>query len=135
MVNFFFFFFCFSLLLYFLMVLLKFTYYLVYSFKGYGFMSCATINTVNLRTFSSPLPPQKITPCVLCLFTQSCPAHGLEPSRLVCPWDSPGKNTGLGCHFLLQGIFLTQEWNVSLQHWQVDSLPLSHQGSHIIITK
>ena len=27
-------------------------------------------------------------------------------ARLLCPWDSPGKNTGVGCHFLLQGIFL-----------------------------
>ena len=34
--------------------------------------------------------------------------HGLQPTRLLCPWDSPGKNTGVDCHFLLQGIFLTQ---------------------------
>ena len=33
--------------------------------------------------------------------------HGLQPTRLLCPWDFPGKNTGVGCHFLLQGIFLT----------------------------
>ena len=33
--------------------------------------------------------------------------HGLEPARLLCPWDFSGKNTGVGCHFLLQGIFLT----------------------------
>ena len=42
--------------------------------------------------------------------------------------DSPGKNTGVGCHFLLQGIFLTQEWNpclFCLLHWQADSLPLA----------
>ena len=50
-------------------------------------------------------------------------------SRLPCPWDFPGKNTGVGCHFLLQGIFPTQGWNPHLLHWQVDSLPLSHQGS------
>ena len=30
-----------------------------------------------------------------------------SPPRLLCPWDSPGKNTGVGCHVLLQGIFLT----------------------------
>ena len=30
--------------------------------------------------------------------------HGLQPARLLCPWNSPGKNTGVGCHFLLQGI-------------------------------
>ena len=35
----------------------------------------------------------------------------------------------MGCHFLLQGIFLTQESNLCLLHWQADSLPLSHQGS------
>ena len=32
--------------------------------------------------------------------------HRLQPTRLLCPWNSPGKNTGVGCHFLLQGIFL-----------------------------
>ena len=37
-------------------------------------------------------------------------------ARLLCPWDSPGKNTGAGCHFLLQGIFLTQGLNPSLPH-------------------
>ena len=33
----------------------------------------------------------------------------MEPTRLLCPWDSPGKNTGVGCHFLFQGNFLTQD--------------------------
>ena len=43
--------------------------------------------------------------------------------------DFPGKNTGVGCHFTFQGILLTQELNLSLLHWQADSLPLSHQES------
>ena len=47
------------------------------------------------------------------------------PGSSLCPWDSPGKNTGMGCHFLLQGIFLTQELSPCVLHWQVDSLPLS----------
>ena len=38
----------------------------------------------------------------------------------------PDKNTGVGCHFLLQGIFLTQGSNLHLLHWQMDSLPLHH---------
>ena len=40
--------------------------------------------------------------------------------NLHCPWDFPGKNTRMGCHFLLQGIFLiqTQRLNSSLLHWQ-----------------
>jgi len=41
-------------------------------------------------------------------------AKGLPPARLLCPWDSPGKNTGVGCPFLLQGIFPTQGWNPCL---------------------
>ena len=44
-------------------------------------------------------------------------------------WDFPGKSTGVSCHFLLQGILLTQALNLHLLLWQADSLPLSHQGS------
>ena len=40
------------------------------------------------------------------------------------------QNTGVGCHFLLQGIFLTQGSNPHLLHWQVGTLPLSHQEAH-----
>ena len=43
-------------------------------------------------------------------------SHGLQPVRLLCPWDSPGKNTGVCCHLLLQGIFPTQESNPCLLH-------------------
>ena len=46
--------------------------------------------------------------------------------RLLCPWDFLGKYTGVGYHFLLQGIFLTQGLNQHLLYWQADSLPLSH---------
>ena len=42
---------------------------------------------------------------------------------LLCPWDSPGKNTGVSCHFLTQGL------NPCLLHCQADSLPLHHLGS------
>ena len=55
--------------------------------------------------------------------------------RLLCPWKFLGKNTGVSCHFLLQGIFLTQRLNLSLLHllhWQADSLPLSHLGSEYL---
>ena len=55
--------------------------------------------------------------------------HGLWPARLHCPWDFPGKNTGLGCHFLLQGIFLTQGSNPGLLHCRRTLYHLSHQGS------
>ena len=55
--------------------------------------------------------------------------HGLQPARLLCPWDFPGESTGVGCHCLLQGVFSTQGLNLHLLHWQVGSSPLSHQGS------
>ena len=50
-------------------------------------------------------------------------------TRLLCPWDFPGKTTGVGCHFLLWGIFLTQGSNSPFLLWQVDSLPVSHKRS------
>ena len=58
-----------------------------------------------------------------------CHHMDCSPARLLCPWDFPGKNTGVGCHLLLQEIFPTQGLNPSLLPWQVDSLPLSHLGS------
>ena len=47
-------------------------------------------------------------------------------ARLLCLWDFPGKNPGVGGHFLLQGIFPTQGSNPRHLHWQAGSLPLSH---------
>ena len=64
--------------------------------------------------------------------TQSCPTlqpHGLLSTRLLCPWDFPGKNTGVGYHFLLQEIFPTQELNPGLPHCRQMLYRLSHQGS------
>ena len=60
-----------------------------------------------------------------CSVTELCPTLSnpmdCSPPRLLCPWDFPGKTTGVGCHFLLQGIFPTQGSNPHLLHWQVDS--------------
>ena len=53
----------------------------------------------------------------LCLVL--CDPMVQQPTRLLCLWDSPGKNTGVGCHSL-QGMFRTQESNLSLLHWQAD---------------
>ena len=59
-----------------------------------------------------------VSVCVLSHFSHSdsLQPHGLEPARLLCPWDFPGKNTGVDCHFLLQGTFLTLGSNLGLQH-------------------
>ena len=47
--------------------------------------------------------------------------------RLLCPWDSPGKNIGVGCQFLLQGILLTQRLNLGLSHCRQILYHLGHQ--------
>ena len=60
--------------------------------------------------------------------SDSWQSHGLQPMRILCPWDSPGKSTGMGYHFLLQGIFLTQGPNGSSE-LQADSLPSELQGN------
>ena len=46
--------------------------------------------------------------CVLSQVLLFFGPHGLQPTRLLSPWDFSGKNTEVGCHFLLQGIFLIQ---------------------------
>ena len=51
--------------------------------------------------------------------------HGLQPTRLLCPWDFPGKNTGVGCHSLLQGSF-DPGLKPASPAWQAYSLPLRH---------
>ena len=69
---------------------------------------------------------------MLGVHAQSCPT--LWPASLLCSWDSPGNNTGVGCPFLLQGIFPTGGLNPCLLHvlhWQADSLPLSNRGSPV----
>ena len=79
-----------------------------------------------LSTFPLLTPWSSVSHSVV---SDSLQFHGLQPSRLLCPWDFPEKNTGVGCHFLLQGIFLTLRSNLHFLHWQVNSLPLSHMGS------
>ena len=65
--------------------------------------------------------------CVQLFMTLWAAAHQAPLS----PWDFPSRNTGVGCHFLLCGIFLTQGSNLCLSVlcWQVDSLPLNYLGS------
>ena len=63
---------------------------------------------------------------VASVVSDSLRPYGLWPTRLLRPWTFPGKNPGVGCHFLLQGIFQTQGSNqqlLCLLHRQEDSLP------------
>ena len=65
----------------------------------------------------------KLCPTLL----QPCGLYS-SPS-LLCPWDSPGKNAGVGSHSLTQGIFQTQGWNSDLLHCKQILYHLSHHGS------
>ena len=87
------------------------------------------------------MPMTTISPsiflCVLCLVTQSClmlcnPMDSSLPGSSV-HGDSPGKNTEVGCHALLQGIFPTQGSNPGLPHCRQILYCLSHQGSPRIL--
>ena len=61
--------------------------------------------------------------------SESLQSHGLQPSRLLCQWNSPGKNIGVGGQSFFQGIFPTQGSNPGLSHCRRIFLHLSHQGS------
>ena len=100
---------------------------------------CNTENILTVRFVEVPKVRQgrALLLLLLLLSWKSCPtlmrSHGLQPARLLCPWDFPGKNTGVGCHFLLQRVFPTQGSNLHLWHWQAGSSPLSHQGSPLLL--
>ena len=65
----------------------------------------------------------------LSVMSDSLQPHRLQPSRLLCPWNSPGQNTGVGCHSLLQGISLAQGLNPGLLRCRQILYCLSHQGN------
>ena len=70
--------------------------------------------------------------CLCSVTSDSVWPYGMWPTRLLCPWGSPGKNTGVGCHFLPRGIFLTQGSNPGLLHCRQILYHLSLQGSYWI---
>ena len=65
---------------------------------------------------------------------QSLIVSDSQPTRLLCPWNSPGKNTAVGCHSLLQSIFPIQGLNLGLLHCRQSLNHLSHQGSPRLFT-
>ena len=70
--------------------------------------------------------------CICSVVSDSLRFHVLWPTKLLWPWNFPDKNTGMGCHFLLQGIFPTLGLNLHilhLLHWQADTLPLQYLRS------
>ena len=74
--------------------------------------------------------------CWIAVMSDSFVTSWTGPPWPLCPWDFPGKNTWVGCHYLLWGIFPTQELNpclLNLLHWQADALPLCNQGNTFFI--
>ena len=84
----------------------KSVFELVFPFMGWKFPSTVQILLASVVLFSKKWrkKSESLSHSVVSYFLQP---HGRKPARLLCPWDSPGKNTGVGCHSLLQGIFLT----------------------------
>ena len=98
------------------------------------------IRQVSLLCFSAvTLSDSVVTPCtaahqaplggIYMLYNLFQPPHILRKVKLPSPRDFPGKNTGVGCHCLLQIFPTTQGSNPHVLRWQANSLPLSHQGS------
>ena len=77
----------------------------------------------SLQSFSSSLQKECAFTswrAVLCsVMSDSLWPRGLKPTRLLCPWGFSSKNTGVGCHALLQGIFLTSLWMQEMRHKKV----------------
>ena len=74
------------------------------------------------------LTPICVYCCVcVCVWSHSVMSDSLRPTRLLCPWDFPGKSTGVDCHFLLQGIFPRQGSNPGLPHCRQTLYRLSYQ--------
>ena len=83
-------------------------------------------------------PTEENLGCFCAVLSHSVVSGSLWPrrlwlARLLCPWDSPSKNTGVGCHALLQGISPTQRSNPGLPHCGQILYRLSHQGSPRIL--
>ena len=99
---------------------------------GYNIMVSLFFSLVNNRECLCVLSCHWV--CI-CFLTQSCPTlcgHMYIAQQVFCPWNFPRRKTGVGCHFLLQGIFLTQGSNphpLCLLHWQVGLLPLAPPGN------
>ena len=67
------------------------------------------------------------------VMSNSLQPHGLQPARLLCSWDSPGKNTGVHSHFLLQEIFPAQGSNPGLPYFRQILYHLSPPGKPMLI--
>ena len=94
-------------------------------FSWTSIIFCLMLTFISLDVFLC-LSAQSLS-CVQLFVTTWTKSHHAPLSM-----DFSGKNSGVSCHFFLQGIFPTQGLNFRLLHWQVDALPLKHLGSFIL---
>ena len=88
------------------------------------------VSLIHLLTESYLQCPEKTKLCWFLSHAQLfCDPHGLQSTKLLCPWDSLAKNTGMGCHAFLKEIVPTQGVNPNLLHYKQILYHLSHQGS------
>ena len=99
------------------------------------YYSCKTLENLKMISFllseAHPLWELSAECEVASVMFNSLRPHGPHPTSLLSPWDYLGKNTGVGCHALLQGIFPTQGFSpclLRLLHWQAGSLPPAPTG-------
>ena len=101
-------------------------------FQVLGSLGCVILASL-LPDLSEPqlliCKVRRMCMCVCSVMSDSLQPHGLQPTRLLCPWDLPGMNTGVGNHSLLQSIFPTQGSNLGLPHCRQILYGLSHRGS------
>ena len=91
------------------------------------------VKVITKRQSKSQVKTRTIFLFCFVLFSAACSllfgslqSHRPQPTKLLCPWNFPGKNTQVDCQFLLQGIFLTQGLNphlLHLLHWRLDFFP------------
>ena len=95
------------------------------------------LNQSLLKEWTHPfLQTRSMRSCsVASIESESLWAYVLKPIRLLCPWDSPGKNTGVGCHALLQGIFPTQGLNLRFLHLLLCRWVLYHWATREALNK
>ena len=104
--------------------------YIVYVCHSFSSKEQASFNFMAAVTVYSDYESKSDSHSVM---SNSLQPHGLWLSRLLCPWNSPGKNTGVGSCSLLQRIFPTQRLNTGLLHCRQILYYLSHQGSPRIL--
>ena len=103
--------------------------YLGIKFLGYWEYECPTLNQEFQNVFLVVKPINTSSNNVKKSESCSVVSDSLQPRELYSPWNSPGKNTGVGSHSLLQGIFPTQGLNSGLLHCMPVLYQLSHKGS------